>query len=388
MFKSLIIFGILFLTNLVFAGQWIGIEQEVVTKINQSKVKVFNYSKFISTKKENYYFVENKALTQLSHFIHHQYHRCGGYRVLPSHPFKRKKVVPSFLKSNIDYSLNQQTIVEEFMPEFSVDYMNSIVKHLSSYRTRYYKTKEGVEALEWIGSEWKRLTSHRNDVKIDFYHYKNHSQPTVILSIAGKNPALEKQIIILGGHGDSINTDDLEDTAPGADDNAAGIAVLSDILRILMLKNYSPEHTVQFIAYAAEEEGIQGSYELASDYRDKNIDVIGVLQFDGVNYSGPSYDMAVISDSTDKDQNKFVASLIDQYLKVNWKWDKCGYGCSDHAAWNYEMYPASYAIEATLKESNPFIHTKNDTFDKSFNHTNHASIFTKLGIAYLLELDL
>jgi leucyl aminopeptidase len=98
--------------------------------------------------------------------------------------------------------------------------------------------------------------------------------------------------------------------------------------------------------------------------------------------------MALISDHTNYEQNIFTASLIDEYLKINWTWDKCDYACSDHSAWNHEGYPASFAIEAILKEENPFIHTPQDTFDKSFNNTNHAANFTKLGLAYLLELDL
>jgi leucyl aminopeptidase len=121
--------------------------------------------------------------------------------------------------------------------------------------------------------------------------------------------------------------------APGADDNAAGIAVLSEILRNTLLQNYRHKHTLQFIAYAAEEIGIQGSYELAKVYRENKTKVLGVIQFDGVNYNiKKSFDMALISDSTNADQNNFLATLIDKYLHAKWTWDQCGHGCSDHAA--------------------------------------------------------
>lgn len=244
--------------------------------------------------------------------------------------------------------------------------------------------------MRWIGSEWERLTKSRSDAKVTYYNYSTHNQPTVILTFEGSDPALKDQVIILGGHGDSINTDNegIHSHAPGADDNAAGIAVLSDIIRLVVTQNYQPKHTIQFIAYAAEEVGIQGSYELARVYREKQIKVLGVMQFDGVNFNiQKSYDMAVISDSTNPEQNNFLASLLDKYVEAKWTWEQCGYGCSDHAAWNYEGYRASFAVEAVNAEQNPYIHTDKDTFDKSDFTTKHASLFEKLGIAYLIELD-
>lgn len=383
---------------------WVGIEPLVLKTIAQSKIRVFEYKEVIKGRKETYFQINESELEKLSHFIHHNFKRCGGYRVLHQKPAAEEKL--SDYKALFatqafgwydfqtmllpDYSLNQENTVNQWLPEVSEDYMNSVITHLSSYKNRYYKSPEGAAALRWIGSEWSKLTQSRNDVKVEYYKYATHDQPTVILTIEGSDIDLKDQIIILGGHGDSINTDNegVEAIAPGADDNAAGIAVLSDILRLVVSQNYKPKHTIQFIAYAAEEVGIQGSYELAKVYREKKTKVLGVMQFDGVNYNvGKTFDMALISDSTNAEQNNFLASLIDKYVHAKWTWEQCGYGCSDHAAWNYEGYRASFPVEAINPEQSPFIHTANDTFEKSNNSSEHAALFTKLGIAYLIELD-
>ena len=383
---------------------WIGIEPFVLKTFAEKKIRVFEYSDLIKGEKETYFKINESELDKISHFIHHNFKRCGGFRVLHKEPKEEKKTFDykSLFKTTSfgyydfqtmlipDYSINQESTVETFLPEISVDYMNSVVTHLSSYKTRYYKAPEGVEALQWIGAEWSRLTAARSDAKVEYYKYQNHDQPTVILTIEGSDPVLKDQIIILGGHGDSINTDNegIHSHAPGADDNAAGIAVVSDIIRVVVNKNYQPRHTIQFIAYAAEEVGIQGSYELARVYRENKKKVLGVFQFDGVNYNvKKTFDMALISDSTNQEQNLFLASLIDKYVKATWTWEQCGYGCSDHAAWNYEGYRASFPVEAINSEQNTFIHTAQDTFEKSNNTTEHASLFTKLGLAYLIELD-
>ena len=383
---------------------WVGIEPLILKTIIQSKIRVFEYKEVIKGRKETYFQINESELEKLSHFIHHNFKRCGGYRVLHQKPAAEEKL--SDYKALFatqahgwydfqtmllpDYSLTQESTVNQWLPEVSEDYMNSVITHFSSYKNRYYKSPEGAAALRWIGSEWTKLTQNRNDVKIEYYRYATHDQPTVILTIEGSDIELKDQIIILGGHGDSINTDNegVESIAPGADDNAAGIAVLSDILRLVVMQNYRPRHTIQFIAYAAEEVGIQGSYELAKVYREKKNKVLGVMQFDGVNYNvGKTFDMALISDSTNPEQNNFLASLIDKYVHAKWTWEQCGYGCSDHAAWNYEGYRASFPVEAINPEQSPFIHTANDTFEKSNNSSEHATLFTKLGIAYLIELD-
>ncbi len=405
--------AITFLASLAFGSaeaklfnktMWIGIEPMVLKTITQSHMRVFEYKDVIKGNKETYFKINESELDKVSHFIHHNFKRCGGYRVLHGEPKAEEKLsaYKSLFKTTAfgwydfqtmllpDYSINQETTVNSWLPLVSEEYMNNIITHLSSYKNRYYKSPEGAAALRWIGAEWSRLTQHRNDIKVDYYKYATHDQPTVIVTVEGSDEALKDQIIILGGHGDSINTDNegVDSLAPGADDNAAGIAVLSDILRVLVAQNYKPKHTIQFIAYAAEEVGIQGSYELARVYREKKTKVLGVMQFDGVNYNvKKTFDMALISDSTNAEQNNFLASLIDKYVQAKWTWEQCGYGCSDHAAWNYEGYRASFPVEAINAEQTPYLHTANDTFDKSNNSSEHAALFTKLGMAYLIELD-
>lgn len=390
---------------------WIAVNKNIYDSIAATSPNVINVKELhlpnlmssLRNQGEYYLRVNEDDLVNLSIHIHKTFKRCGGYRIAESPKIASRNTTalasfPStqfgwyeFQKSLIPvYEINQQEKVESWFNEISRSYMNKIVEKLTSYHTRYYKSPEGRESSLWIAEEWRELTKSRSDMSVSLYNHPTHTQPTVILRIEGSDPTLKDQTIILGGHADSINTNDegIHSHAPGADDNAAGIAVLSEIIRNVVLNNYAPKHSIEFIAYAAEEVGIQGSYELAKHYRSEEKKVLGVIQFDGVNFNqSKDYDMALISDSTDPEQNQFVAGLINEYLKLRWTWQACGYGCSDHAAWNYEGYRASYPLEAPIAEENPFIHTPEDTFEKSGNDTLHASLFVKLGIAYIIELD-
>jgi leucyl aminopeptidase len=59
--------------------------------------------------------------------------------------------------------------------------------------------------------------------------------------------------------------------APGADDNASGIATITETIRVLMSNGFQPKKTLKFMAYAAEEVGLLGSKEIANDFKKKGL---------------------------------------------------------------------------------------------------------------------
>ena len=133
-----------------------------------------------------------------------------------------------------------------------------------------------------------------------------------------------------------------------------------------METSYQPQKTLKFMAHAAEEVGLLGSREIAESHKRKNEKVIGVLQLDMTNFKGsPDKDIVLISDNTNREQNAFLGRLINKYIKLSWSYDKCGYGCSDHASWTRNGFPASFPFEAKKAQMNRKIHTANDTIEAS-----------------------
>ena len=79
--------------------------------------------------------------------------------------------------------------------------------------------------------------------------------------------------------------------------------------------------------------------------------------------------------------------LVQAYLpSLTIGYDKCGYACSDHAAWHAQGYATSMPFESEIGKDNPHIHTVNDTFANSGNQAVHALKFARLAAAYALEL--
>ena len=86
-------------------------------------------------------------------------------------------------------------------------------------------------------------------------------------------------------------------------------------------------------------------------------------------------------------QNDFLGNLVTAYLPtLSVVRGECGYACSDHASWTNKGYVASFPFEAPLGQDNPHIHTTNDTLAQSGNTASHAIKFTRLALAYAVEL--
>ena len=328
----------------------------------------------------------------ISKFMHENYNRCGGFIYEGTDIDNLKLTTVTNLEPYTApdlYKINQQAKVIPIIDQVKESSIAGSIRKLSSYRNRYYKSKHGVQSQNWVFKSWQAIAEKKPEIKVELFEHRNYPQPSVVLTWTGKS--LKNEIVVLGGHGDSIAGwfPNSEVNAPGADDNASGIATITEVLTRLVESGFTPDRTIKLISYAAEEVGLRGSKDIAESYKRNNLNVVGVMQLDMTNYDAGNYDMILISDFTNQKQNEYLGRLINVYLPdLKWTFDKCGYACSDHASWTRNGYPASFPFEAGFKEHNQKIHTAKDTIEQSQNHAHHAVPFAKLALAYLIELAL
>jgi leucyl aminopeptidase len=340
--------------------------------------------------------VNEQTLFEISHMMHDNFKRCGGYVYHESQEEALQTLnelkFSSITKSAqfFNYTISESDRVNDMLKEVQEINIRATIEHLSSYKNRHYKSKTGVESQEWLAKTWKEATKSRSDVKVELYQHNAWEQPSVIMTIEGST--FPNEIVVIGGHGDSIAGGWMgggaHSHAPGADDNASGIATITEVVRVAVATGYKPSRTIKFMSYAAEEVGLRGSKEIADEFKAKNKKVVGVLQLDMTNFKGTSHlDIVMMSDFTNKAQNDFLGKLIDTYVHVPWGYSKCGYGCSDHASWHAKGYPASIPFESTMGDINKKIHTANDTLAQSGGVADHAEKFARLAVAYMVEMS-
>ncbi len=337
--------------------------------------------------------IDDEALPWLSLLMHKDFKRCGGYvlhkdlnEALDTLDSQSEKSMAQFSRF-LGYEINQTDLVKEAIAQVSSTNIHQVISKLSSFQNRYYKGEHGVQSAQYIFDTWSKLIQGRNDAKIEYLKHTQWDQPSIVLTIQG----LSKETVVVGGHQDSISGyfSGPKVRAPGADDNASGIATITEIIRVLIDRSYQPQKTIKFMAYAAEEVGLLGSKEIAKNFKDRGENVVGVMQLDMVNYKGTqNFDIVLMNDYTNAEQNKFIGSLIDTYLPgIKWAYDACGYACSDHASWHMQGFPASVPFESKMRDMNGRIHTANDTISVSGDNADHAAKFAKLALSFVIELD-
>ena len=335
--------------------------------------------------------INEKSLSSLSSIMHRSFNRCGGYflhkNYIEGKNYLNKGEEYSLIeKSNFEnFEINQQDRIKPLLELVNEKKILAVIEKLTKFHNRYYQSETGYQSQQWLKGKWEEITQGRSDIKVEFF---NHSwkQPSIILTIDGTEKPQE--IVVIGGHADSIAGwwGRIRARAPGADDNASGMGTITEVLRLLVEGSYRPKRTIKFMAYAAEEVGLLGSKEIAKKMKETNQNVVGVMQLDMTNFNGSDLDIVMMDDFTNADQNRFIGNLIDEYVKVSWGYDSCGYACSDHASWTAEGFPASMPFEAKKNDMNKKIHTANDTIEVSRNSASHASHFAKLGLSYLIEM--
>lgn len=409
--KPLAVAGLLALCSFAHAGEkiWISLGDAALAQLQKHKAVTPNASVAPSARlagaegttaasraAESIHLVQvdEDDLALLSEAVHHELNRCGGFMYHPSQAeglatlhrhASLAKVALAVTRPS--YVIDQQAVVTPMLNQMQASNIGQTIVDLSANVNRHYQTAAGVAASNWLKQRWTTLAGGRSDITVEQYTHPNWKQKSVIATIQGTDNAAE--VVVLGGHLDSIVQGSVgENTrAPGADDDASGIASLTEVLRTLAVSGYKPRRTLKFMAYAAEEVGLRGSQEIATSYANAGTNVVGVMQLDMTNYKGSVNDIYIYTDYTDSAQNTFITNLIRTYLPtLKIGTDRCGYGCSDHASWTAKGFYASMPFEAAMSQSNPYIHTANDTYANTGSQAENSLKFARMALAYMVEL--
>lgn len=324
----------------------------------------------------------------LSEHIHEKLHRCGGFIAHASEAEAMAATAnPISLAVFTPPALSQQAVVPNLLNLLNQAGISQVISDLSGFTNRYYTTTAGAQSADWIANRWGSLSSGKSWATVSRVTHSGYNQKSVQLTLLGSEKPDE--VIVIGGHLDSIISGGVSEStrAPGADDDASGIATMTEVIRVLMEQNIRPKRTIRFYGYAAEEVGLRGSKDIATSAKNSATNVIAAMQLDMTNYKGSAEDIVLMTDYTNASLNSYLQSLLTTYQPaLRHSTDQCGYGCSDHASWHNAGYAAAMPFEARMNASNPRIHTVNDTLTNSDSTAAHALKFAKLALSFAVEL--
>ncbi len=203
----------------------------------------------------------------------------------------------TYLKENPKGQLKKRKALADLPPPFSSHHMMKTINYLADpiLKGRGLGTPELNQAADYIATEFKKIGLEPGGSNNDYLqtwesNVEGFNQKitlkNVIGILPGKNKKFEGQSIIVSAHYDHLGlgepnsnpaNPDNNPTNPGtnvinqgtnatnqgkiyhgADDNASGVAVMLEVIRV-MIKNWQPDRTIIFVAFTGEESNFLGS---------------------------------------------------------------------------------------------------------------------------------
>ena len=193
-------------------------------------------------------------------------------------------------------TISRDPSIEQMVKEISPDSLRSYIQTMVNFGTRntlstQTEKKRGIGAArlyvlqkmnEFASKSNGRLTAIIDTTTLQAD--KRRVDTTLLLgnvlaTLKGTDPA-DNRIFIISGHLDAMRTSvmDRVGDAPGANDDASGVAAVMECARIMSKRNFSA--TIIFMAVSGEEQGLLGSTYMATKSKKENLNIEAVLNND------------------------------------------------------------------------------------------------------------
>src|SRR5215813_15357045 len=175
--------------------------------------------------------------------------------------------------------------------------IEATIRKLVSFGTRHTESSmtdpnRGVgAAINYVFSTLQSYAATSNGrMTVELQTYHQAPVAGAILNPAGtditnvvatiRGSLTPNRVYVISGHIDSRNTivTNAVDDAPGADDDASGVAVIMECARVMA--THAPESTLVFTAVDGEEQGLFGSTNQANLYKAAGADIQGMFSND------------------------------------------------------------------------------------------------------------
>ncbi|KAF1843042.1 putative zinc metalloprotease [Cucurbitaria berberidis CBS 394.84] len=191
--------------------------------------------------------------------------------------------------------------LQSILAQVSQANIEATVRKLASFGTRHTLSSQtdphrGIGAARtWITAKFQEAADASNGTMSvawnSFIKYPGDNEriifpvniTTVVATLRGSEDP--ERLYVTGGHYDSRNSNpiDFKGDAPGAVDDASGVAVSLELARIFA--TYKPKASIAFTAFAGEEQGLLGARNLAQTYKNNSVNVAAMVNLDMVGNS-------------------------------------------------------------------------------------------------------
>jgi len=269
------------------------------------------------------------------------------------------------------FNMNVNALAYPYLGEQLESFGYLLGTYLTDHSFSSSKVFESKEKLirDWIGKDCDGLLSLD---QIIAFPDKSYTWKNKIVTIPGHGPNAD-EIVLMTAHLDSTSTSPITN-APGAEDNASGVAALMEAARLFRF--YKFDRTIKIIFFTGEEQGLLGSVAYVADYPEEMDVILGVVNLDMFGYDSNDDRCFELHVGTLADSNVVgtcFTDVINNYgLNLTYDYLTSGAtGASDHASFWYAGVGAVEVLENYFdnsnipggcdgRDKNPYYHTTND----------------------------
>ena len=175
--------------------------------------------------------------------------------------------------------------------------LEATVRRLAAFPTRHTLSGAGGvdAAAAWLEAQFAAIaTASGGRLRVEKQTWTEPAgtrlpAPALLSNVVATLPgtASPERVIVVSGHYDSRATDvmDAKSLAPGANDDASGVAVVLEMARIMAAQSKPCAATIVFAAVTGEEQGLYGSTHLAQSLKADSKTVVAMFTNDIVGNS-------------------------------------------------------------------------------------------------------
>ncbi|MDX2066756.1 MAG: M20/M25/M40 family metallo-hydrolase [Fimbriimonadaceae bacterium] len=244
--------------------------------------------------------------------------------------------------------------------------LRATVERLATWPNRNTNNPSCREAAEWIAGEFRAIPG----VQVELMPYDIAKGPRVpeaksvvqvVATLPGTDPELAAHRVLIGGHLDTINMQAGANLAtaiaPGANDDASGVAAALECARVLAARPH--RRTLMFVAFTGEEQGLLGSGAMAKRAKAEGWKLDAVLNNDmignAVSARGDRQNRAVrvFSEDVAEHKGRELARWLEWHqrsrdprhrVQLVFRRDRFGRG-GDHTPFNQQGFTAVRVVE-------------------------------------------
>ncbi|MHC4812005.1 MAG: M20/M25/M40 family metallo-hydrolase [Planctomycetota bacterium] len=230
----------------------------------------------------------------------------------------------------------------------------------SYFQTFTFNARGRDAAARGASGRQKRKGKKRRKSRRDRMKPPHHETPTtrnVVALLAGSDPQLKDEVVVLGGHYDHVgregqwnrgsrrgNAKSKDYIWNGADDNASGTTVVIEVAEAFVASGIRPKRSILFILFSAEEHGLFGSKWYCAHPLRPLEKTVAMLNFDMVSYKKKkSIEIVGVNHASGQVLRSTFLKALKQVrgLKAELKpWARSG--GSDHAPFIQARVPAVF----------------------------------------------